>query len=181
MERTDGEFIYTQKLRLSAEFSPCFLPACLALLLGAVWFTVIRDPAVGYITSLGDSIGIEPSLLPMLVCMVLLGAIYFGVMSAVAVIILPCFCIAGGFTVEAVSYIYNGKSHSFPDFLFFYLLVFAFIFSVLFVSSYAMKLSKSIQSCISSNRKLKSELVRYQVIFVLVVMLLLVSGYFVLT
>ena len=179
MERTDGEFIYTQKTKTVCRIQPLLSAGLPCALAGSR--TVIRDTAVGYITSLGDSIGIEPSLLPMLVCMVLLGAIYFGVMSVVAVIILPCFCIAGGFTVEAVSYIYNGKSHSFPDFLFFYLLVFAFIFSVLFVSSYAMKLSKSIQSCISSNRKLKSELVRYQVIFVLMVMLLLVSGYFVLT
>lgn len=170
-----------KKLRLSAESAPCLLPACLALLLGVVWFTAIRDTAAGYITAIGYSLGIEPSLLSMIACLILLGSVYLGVMSAAAVIIVPCVCAAGGFAVEAVSYIFKCEALSFPGFLFFALIVFAYIFSLLFVSSYAMKLSKSIQCCIGSNRKLKSELVRYQVIFVLMVTLLLVSGYFILT
>lgn len=167
-----------KKLNLPAGSAAFFLPELIALLLGAVLFTVIREQAVCCISSLGNSLGIEASLLAMAGCMLIFGAVYFGVMSAAAVVIVPCLCAFGGFAAEAVSYIYVGNTLSFPAFPFFALLLFAYFFSVLFVSSRAMKLSKSIRGCIGSDRKLKTELIRYQAIFILMAILLLVSGYY---
>ena len=167
--------------RLYAGSEPCFYLVCLALFCGTIWFAVIRDSAANYIASLAFSLGIEPVLTSATVCLLLLAALYFGMTSAAALVTVPCICIVSGFAVEAASYAYGGVAFTDPDFLIFALLIFAYILSALFAATYAAKLSKSIQSFLRSNRALKTELIRYQIIFVLIVILLIVSGYFVLT
>lgn len=135
---------------------------------------------VGYIVSFGDAFGAEPALTPVAVCLFLIIAEYFGIVSSAALVIVPCICVASGFAVQAVAYTYSKAGFLTYDFLLFFALVFAYVLSVLFVATSAMKLSKSIHSCIRANRFLKSELTRYQIIFILIVLLLTVSGYFVL-
>ena len=168
-----------QKLYAGSE--PCFYLVCLALFCGTIWFAVIRDSAANYIASLAFSLGIEPVFTSATLCLLLLAALYFGMTSAAALVTVPCICIVSGFAVEAASYAYGGVAFTDPDFLIFALLIFAYILSALFAATYAVKLSKSIQSFLRSNRSLKTELIRYQIIFVLIVILLIVSGYFVLT
>ena len=170
-----------KNLRLFAESDPRFYLVCLALFCGAIWFAVIRDSAAAYITSLGVSFGIKPVLVPVTACLLLLLATYFGMTSSVAFVTVPCVCAASGFSIEAASYTYSGAALTDPGFVIFALLIFAYVLSVLFVATYAMKLSKRIQSYLRSNRVLKTELIRYQIIFVLIVMLLIASGYFILT
>lgn len=170
-----------KKLSLSAEFIPYILFVCFAFSCGVIGFTLIRDSAVGYIMTFGAYLGIEPALTAVIACLLFLAAAYFGMLSTAALVTVPCVCAASGFAVQASCYTYSGAILPLHDFLIFALLVFAYIFSVLFVAAYAMKLSKSIQSCIRSNRALKTELIRYQIIFVLIVILLIVSGCFILT
>ena len=83
-----------------------------------------------------------------------------------------------GFSAAAASYTYSGASFPAKEFLLFSLLVFAYVFSVLAASAGTLKLSKSIQNCIRVNKALKTELFRYQFIFILIVLLLIVIGYF---
>ena len=169
-----------KKIRLSAESDPRFFLVCLATFCGALWFTVIRNSVAVYITSLGVSLGVKPVLPSVTVCLLLLVAAYFSMSSTAALVMVPCICAACGFAAQSATYTYGGASVTDPDFLIFALLIFAYNLSVLYVATYAMKLSKSIQSYMRSNRALKAELHRYQIMFVLIVTLLIVSGYFIL-
>lgn len=174
------EYLFiNKKPKLYAKFDFYILLTALPLLCGGIGFTAIREAVVGYITSFMSALGAEPIIAPVIVCMLLLVGAYSGVMSTAAFVIVPLVCAASGFAVEAVAYTYSCDSLLSPDFFIFAVLLFAYIFSVLFLSAYAMKLSHSIQGCIRSNRTLKTELFRYQSIFVLIVVLLIVSGYFI--
>lgn len=168
-----------EKSRLSAKSDICILLTALPLLCGSIGFTAIREAAVGHITSFMSTLGAEPVIAPVVACILLLAGAYFGVTSAAAFVALPLICAACGFTAEAAAYTYKCSSLLSPDFFVFAVLLFAYIFSVIFVAAYAIKLSRSIQSCIRSNRTLKTALIRYQIIFILIVVLLIVSGYFI--
>lgn len=160
----------------AVKIDPRRLVACVAIFAGAIGFTITRNSMVGYIASFSA----EPHVLPVAACLLLIVAEYFGIMSSAALVIVPCICAVSGFAVQAVAYTYSKAGFLTSDFLLFAALIFAYVFSVLFVAASAMKLSKSIHSCIRANRILKSELTRYQIIFLLIVLLLTVSGYFVL-
>ena len=167
-----------KKLRLSAGFDHGVMISCLAIFCGAGLFALIRDEAVGYIVPLEAVLGVEPVFLPALLCLFILTALHLGILSAAAFAVVPCICAACGFSAAAASYTYSGAAFPEKEFLLFSLLVFAYVFSVLVASMGALKLSKSIQNCIRVNKALKTELFRYQFIFILIVLLLIVIGYF---
>ena len=167
-----------KKLRLSAGSDPRILIVCLAIFCGAGLFALIRDEAVGYIVPLVAALGVEPVFLPAILCLLILTALHLGILSAAAFAVVPCICAASGFSAAAASYTYSGASFPAKEFLLFSLLVFAYVFSVLAASTGTLKLSKSIQNCIRVNKALKTELFRYQFIFILIVLLLMVIGYF---
>ena len=167
-----------KKLRLSAGFDPGLMISCLAIFCGAGLFALIRDETVGYIVPLEAVLGVEPVFLPALLCLFILTALHLGILSVAAFAVVPCICAACGFSAAAASYTYSGAAFPEKEFLLFSLLVFAYVFSVLVASTGALKLSKSIQNCIRVNKALKTELFRYQFIFILIVLLLIVIGYF---
>lgn len=175
-----GHLFIRKNFAIAKKIDPRCLLASFALFAGAIGFAITRNSMAGYIASFGGSFGVEPVLLPVAVCLFLIIAEYFGVMSSAALAIVPCICAASGFAVQSAAYTYSKAGFLTYDFLLFCALVFAYVFSVLFVAVSAIRLSKSIHSCIKANRVLKSELTRYQIIFLLIVLLLTVSGYFVL-
>ncbi len=170
------EHLFIRKINgLEPEFDLRTFLSCIPVFCGIIAFAVVRNQTVGFIAERITSVGISVFLAAAVICVLLLFAAFSEMLSAAAVVIIPCICALGGFAVCAASYAYAGES-----FLLFAFLVFAYIVSLLFVSVTSMKLSKSLQGIIRSNRSFRIELTRYRLLFVLIVFLLIVSGYFIL-